>query len=181
MDFYPVLPQMKRTMADNYNYRSRKLNVHNISTWWALLIFGAVFLLGSISKHRLCSLPNPLTANEIVSHNASFIAERAFYDLNILTSFGPRPTGTEANEILAVDFFKRELGYITDGAHANQLIETDIQVVSGAYYIPFKPHPMNNVYRNVQNVVALLAGRDEGQLRNNTLMLNCHFDSVAGR
>lgn len=54
----------------------------------------------------------------------------------------------------------------------------------GSYYINFKPHPMTNVYRNVQNFIVRLAGSDEAEntlRKNHALMLNCHFDSVAGR
>lgn len=40
---------------------------------------------------------------------------------------------------------------------------------------------MTNVYRNVQNVIVKLMGRNEREgTGNQTLMLNCHFDSVAG-
>lgn len=165
-----------------FDYTHRKANVHNLSNWWSLTIFAAVFLLGWATRQRMLSMPDALTVNDLPKHADSFIAERSFYDLNILTSFGTRPVGSEANEKLAVDFFTRELNYIQAGAHANQRIEADVQVVSGAYFIEFKPHPMNNAYRNVQNVVALLAGSEEQTAsRNNTLMLNCHFDSVAGR
>lgn len=139
-------------------------------------------MLGWYSKHRLLSLPTGLTVNDLPTHSQSFIAERAWHDLNILTSFGPRPTGVHANEVLAIDFFKRELSYIQKNAHPNQKIYGDIQIVSGSYFIQFKPHPMTNVYRNVQNFIVLLAGSEQDPLRkNHTLMLNCHFDSVAGR
>lgn len=139
-------------------------------------------MLGWYSKHRLLSLPTGLTVNDLPTHSQSFIAERAWHDLNILTSFGPRPTGVHANEVLAIDFFKRELSYIQKNSHPNQKIYGDIQIVSGSYFIQFKPHPMTNVYRNVQNFIVLLAGSEQDPLRkNHTLMLNCHFDSVAGR
>lgn len=120
--------------------------------------------------------------NDLPTHSNSFIAERAWHDLNILTNFGPRPTGVYANEIQAIDFFKRELNYIQNAAHENQKIYLDIQKVSGAYYVPFKPYGMTNVYRSVQNVVVQLEGSGGESLnKNHTLMLNCHFDSVAGR
>lgn len=120
--------------------------------------------------------------NDLPTHPNAFIAERAWHDLNILTSFGPRPTGVHANEVLAIDFLKRELSYIQKNAHPNQKIYADIQKVSGSYFAQFKPHPMTNVYRNVQNFIVQLAGSEQDPLRkNHTLMLNCHFDSVAGR
>lgn len=43
---------------------------------------------------------------------------------------------------------------------------------------------MTNVYRNVQNFIVRLAGSEEAEnslRKTHALMLNCHFDSVAGR
>lgn len=99
--------------------------------------------------------------------------------MKILNNFGPRPTGNYANEVLAIDFFKKEISYIQQQAHKNQKIYADIQKTTGSYWAAFKPHGMTNVYRNVQNVVVKLIGKSEGRT-NDTLMLNCHFDSVAG-
>lgn len=165
----------------------RKHNVHNLTLWWAAVWIAMVFSLGYYSKYRLLSLPTGLTVNDLETHPDSFIAERAWHDLNILNNFGPRPTGNYANEILAVDFLKREISYIQEAAHKNQRIYIDVQKTSGAYWAAFKPHGMTNVYRNVQNVIVLLAGSEGNRGnhnsfdRNHTLMLNCHFDSVAGR
>lgn len=159
----------------------RKKNVHNLSTWWAVFLVAFVLGLGWYSKHRLSSLPNALTVNDLPFHSSSFISERAWHDLNILNNFGPRPTGNYANEVLAVDFFKREISYIQKNAHKDQKIYIDVQKVTGAYWAGFKPHGMTNVYRNVQNVIVKLIGTEDHLNRNHTLMLNCHFDSVAGR
>lgn len=162
----------------------RKQNVHNLSFWWAIFWTFMVFSLGWYTKYRLFSLPHALTVNDLPEHSQSFIAERAWHDLNILNSFGPRPTGNYANEVQAVDFLKREISYIQQAAHTNQKIYVDVQKTTGAYWAAFKPHGMTNVYRNVQNVIVQLIGneRDTNNFgRNHTLMLNCHFDSVAGR
>lgn len=160
----------------------RKSNVHHLSNWWALWLVLMVFVLSWFTNYRLQTLPNGLTVNDLDPKKELFIAERAWHDLHILTSFGTRPTGTDANEVLAVDFFKRELSFIEKAAHQNQHISTDLQKVSGSYFIGFKPHPMTNIYRNVQNFIVKLHGIENDPLRkNHTLMLNCHFDSVAGR
>lgn len=167
-----------------YVTNNRKTNVHHLSYWWAVSLATMVFVLGWFSKHRFLTLPSGLTVNDLLTHNQSFIAERAWHDLNILTSFGTRPTGSNANEILAIDFLKKELSYIERGSHPNQKIYSDNQVVSGAYFINFKPNPMTNVYRNVQNFVVRLAGSEEAEnslRKTHALMLNCHIDSVAGR
>lgn len=81
--------------------------------------------------------------------------------------------------MLAVDFLKRETSYIKQQAHRNQKIEIDVQQVTGAYWLGFRPHGLTNVYRNIQNVVVKLAGKQEGH-GNTTLLVNCHFDSVPG-
>lgn len=167
-----------------YDTSKRKTNVHHLSQWWALSITAMVFVLSWFAKHRLLTLPPSLTVNDLRTHNQSFIAERAWHDLNILTSFGTRPTGSHANEVLAIDFLKRELSFIQRAAHPSQKIYSDIQKASGAYFINFKPHPMTNIYRNVQNFIVRLAGSDEAEntlRKNHALMLNCHFDTVAGR
>lgn len=167
-----------------YDTGGRKSNVHHLSYWWAVWLASMVFVLSWFVKHRLNTLPPTLTVNDLHKYNESFIAERAWHDLNILTSFGTRPTGTKANEVLAMDFFKRELSFIQRDAHPNQKIYSDIQVVSGGYFVNFKPHPMTNIYRNVQNFIVRLAGSEEAENtihKNVALMLNCHFDSVAGR
>lgn len=178
-----------------------KKNVHNLSQWWALAIVVSVLALGGISKYQLLRLPRGLTANDEVylimrfiiiqkhynyfhhqpHHPGVFIAERARVDLRILNDFGPKPTGSYANEVLALDFLKREVAHIQSTAHPSQMIYADTQRVSGGYWAAFKPHPMTNVYRDVQNVVVRLIGEAEQRNESNhTLMLNCHFDSVAG-
>lgn len=127
-------------------------------------------------------LLSTLNAPQTQAHNLdTFIAERARVDLRILNDFGPRVTGSHANEVLAVDFLKREIAHIQTNAHPAQKIYADVQRVSGAYYADFRPHGFTSVYRDVQNVLAKLVGaRERNGIGNETLLLNCHFDSVAG-
>lgn len=158
-----------------------KKNVHNVSSWWAIGALLMILGLGFYTQYRLSSLPTPLLTDDLISHPDAFISERAFHDLKILNDFGPKPTGSHANEVLAVDFLKREINEIQQSAHANQRIINDVQIVSGGYYGGFRPHGMANLYRKVQNVVVKLLGRAEREGNgNHSLMLNCHFDSVAG-
>jgi hypothetical protein len=146
--------------------------------WYGIVPILLVLIFGYVSYYRLNKdLPTALKITDMPQHPNKFIAERAWKDLKILNDFGPRPVGTYANEVLAVDFLKREISYIKQLSNKKQKIIDDYQVVSGAYFAGFRPHGMTNVYRNVQNVIVKLVGSDEG---NHTLMLNCHFDSVAG-
>lgn len=85
--------------------------------------------MGCITRYNYReNLPKALSNNDLLHQPNSFIAERAWKDLKILTNFGPRPTGAYSNEILAVDFLKREISYIKQMANRNQKIELDVQV-----------------------------------------------------
>lgn len=69
----------------------------------------------------------------------AFIAERAWTDLKILNDMGPRVSGSYNNEVLAVNFLKREIVFIQQTAHKNQKVYADVQIVSGGYWLGFKP------------------------------------------
>lgn len=69
----------------------------------------------------------------------AFIAERAWADLKTLNDMGPRVSGSYTNEVLAVNFLKREINSIQQAAHKNQKIHADVQIVSGSYWLGFKP------------------------------------------
>lgn len=92
-----------------------------------------------------------------------------------LTEMGSRVTGTHNNEVLGVAMIKQAIDNIQKSAHANQVVELDHQIVSGGYWANFKPHGMTNMYQNVQNIIVKLHGQS-----NSSVLLNCHFDSVAG-
>lgn len=126
--------------------------------------------------------PLPPPSPNQAHHPDTFIAERARVDLRILNDFGPRVTGSHANEVLAVDFLKREIAHIQANAHPAQKIYADVQRCTGALFAEFRPHPFTSVYRDVQNVLAKVVGSRErnGDSDAAALLLNCHFDSVAG-
>lgn len=109
-----------------------------------------------------------------VSNPDVFITERAYDDLRALTNFGPRITGSYANEVLTVDFLKRTIDGIIREAHSNQSLEMSVQTVSGSYYLDFASFGAINAYGNVQNVVAKIVGF-EG---THSVLVNSHFDSV---
>lgn len=173
----------KTSETSIFDINYTKENVHNIAEYWTIVLLLFVFLIGCYTRYNYRdNLPKALGNNDLLNKPTRFIAERAWKDLEILTNFGAKPTGSYNNEVLAVDFLKREISYIQQMAHPTQKIEMDVQVVSGAYWAAFKPHGMTNVYRNVQNVVVKLHGQssDFHGNGNHSLMLNCHFDSVAG-
>lgn len=105
-----------------------------------------------------------------------FIGTEAWNDLKVLNSFGPKVTGTEENEILAVNFLKKRIAEIQAKVNKNQTVTLDHQLASGSYFLSFKPYGMVTLYRKIQNIVVRLDGSES----KNALMLNCHFDSVPG-
>lgn len=72
---------------------------------------------------------------------------------------------------------KSKIQKIIDTSSRAQNIEFDHQIVSGSFFLGFKPSGSTSVYRSVQNLVVKLRGHSETK---NALMLNCHFDSVYG-
>lgn len=82
--------------------------------------------------------------------------------------------GSYENEVLTVEFLKKQILDIIHEADHHQKIELDVQVVSGSYFLGSQPTGKINIYSNVQNVVAKLYGQGS----NNSLLLNAHFDSV---
>lgn len=150
-------------------------SVHSISSWWGI---GGIFLIlfiGNLTSYTNSHLPDALKNAHLSKYPNAFIAERAYKDLKILNDFGPKPTGSYANEVLAVDFLLREISYIDQLKNKNQKIAVDKQIVSGGYVGVYMNKSATNVYRNVQNVIAKLVGKNE----DHALLLNCHFDSVA--
>lgn len=121
------------------------------------------------------NLPEPVTINDgYHNHSERFVAERARNYLINLTSLGPRPVGSEANELHAVQMLLSEIKIIADQANPDKKIEWDLQRVSGAFSLEFLDG-MTNVYKNVQNVVARIGPVDTSR---HSLLINCHFDSV---
>lgn len=65
-----------------------------------------------------------------------------------LNDLGPRVSGSYNNEVLAVDFLKREISFIQQLAHEKQRIYADVQVVSGGFWLGFKPQGMMKMKRS---------------------------------
>ncbi|XP_053687100.1 endoplasmic reticulum metallopeptidase 1-like [Sabethes cyaneus] len=154
---------------------SKVKSVHSISSWWGI---GGIFLIlfiGNLTSYTNSHLPDALRNAHLAKYPDAFIAERAYKDLKILNDFGPKPTGSYTNEVLAVDFLVREISYIDQLKNKNQKLIVDKQIASGGYVGVYMNKSATSVYRNIQNVAVKLVGRNSDQ----ALLLNCHFDSVA--
>uniref|UniRef100_T1H398 Uncharacterized protein n=1 Tax=Megaselia scalaris TaxID=36166 RepID=T1H398_MEGSC len=135
--------KLNSPVFDVFDYKKR--NVHHISQYWAYLILLGILVIGYLSNYNYKeNLPKALGNTDLMHHSSEFIADRAWKDLKIITSFGTRPVGSYSNEVLTVDFLKREISYIKQTAHQIQRIEMDLQVATGSFWLGFKPHGMTS-------------------------------------
>lgn len=119
-------------------------------------------------------LPNDLKIADEQKFPNRFIAQRAMEHLIELTSFGPRVSGSYENEVLAVNFLKREINKIINESRDIHVIQMDIQKASGAFPLTFLDG-LTSIYRNMPNVIVRIGSRINSE---HSLLLNCHFDSV---
>ncbi|KFB43336.1 AGAP003422-PA-like protein [Anopheles sinensis] len=164
----PTVPPAKDGTVDG--------NLHQLEAQHGILGIVLLLFCGTVSSYLCTYLPDALTVADLASHPTAFIAERAWDNLQVLNDFGPKPTGSRANELDAAGFLRREIEKVKATKHAAQRVVTEHQIVSGAYPIAFMGNPLTSVYRNAQNIVVKLAGSDDG---GHALMLNCHYDTVA--
>lgn len=154
--------------------RKQKYPLHTFPYYYGILFCVFLILLLRFIVFLDQKLPIPLKKGDEVLHPDRFIAERAQEDLKYLTDLGPRVVGSYENEVLTVEFLRKQIFDIIHEAHPSQKIELDVQVVSGSYFLGSKPTGKINMYANIQNIVVKLYGQND----NNSLLLNAHFDSV---
>lgn len=119
-------------------------------------------------------LPTPLLVKDEPLNPDRFIAEKAKNYLTNLTKLGPRPVGSFENEVLAINFFSKEINAIISNANKNHKITFDLQKVSGSFPLTFLDG-MTNIYKDVQNVIVKIGPNQESA---HSLLVNCHFDTV---
>ncbi len=84
-------------------------------------------------------------------------------------------SGSYENEVLALEYLKREVEAIRKSANSAHRISTDIQKPRGSFGLNFIDG-LTHHYRDIQNfIVKLEPSRGDA---NNALLINCHFDSV---
>ncbi|KAF5270862.1 hypothetical protein FQA39_LY08307 [Lamprigera yunnana] len=161
---------------DGYNSKSRKkkTSIHSVPTYAAFVFIVFIVILLGLAYYLQFILPTALTILDEESNPEAFISERAIHDLKLLTSLGSRVTGSYENEVLAIDFFKREIAFIDQRTHRNQKLEVDHQIVSGSYFMDFKPNGAIHAYSKIQNIVVKLHGMSS----EHSVLINAHFDTV---
>uniref|UniRef100_A0A6E8VG70 FXNA-like protease n=1 Tax=Anopheles coluzzii TaxID=1518534 RepID=A0A6E8VG70_ANOCL len=168
------MPQQKRV-----RFKEDEQQVKNLHHLESGAVYGALLVVvgcGLLTSYLATRLPPALTVGDLERAPNAFIAERAWASLKTLNDLGPKPAGSQANEVLAYEFLLQEVQRINASKHDSQHLEVDSQTVTGAFSISLLNQSMTSVYRNVQNLVVRLAGSD---VRQHALLLNCHFDTVA--
>ena len=147
------------------------------STRWIfflVLLFYVCSLYISFRASR--AVPAPKTS--VGSDPSEFVEEKAQKHLEVITSFGPRPTGSYANEVQAVNYIVGALQKIKDTAREDVIIEIDIQKPSGSFPLDFFSG-FTSIYREVTNILVRITPKDYYPPKN-TVLVSGHFDSVPG-
>nr|XP_022904533.1 endoplasmic reticulum metallopeptidase 1-like [Onthophagus taurus] len=152
-----------------------KESTGRISYFFGLILIAVVGGLYGIIYAIDHTLPTPLELSDEVDNPEAFIAERARNYLKDLIKIGPRVTGHENNEILAVEYLIKTINNIIDNKHINQKITYDADEYSGSFFLDFKPNGAINVYKNIQNVVVKIHSKNDSA---HSVLINTHFDTV---
>lgn len=122
-------------------------------------------------------LPSPVSVESLKTlekeNSLQFSEERARSFLTELSKFGPKPTGSYANEVLAADYIRRKLVFIKKHSNLANKIDIDVQKPKGCFPLTFMDG-MTSCYSNIQNIVARIGPQ---QATNKSLLINCHFDT----
>lgn len=139
-----------------------------------ILLFYVSSLYISFKASR--AVPVPKTSAESAMNE--FVEEEARKHLDAITSFGPRPAGSYANEIQAVNYIIGALQKIKEFAREDVVIEIDIQKPSGSFDLAFF-QGFTSVYRKVTNILVRISPKNSYPPKD-TVLVNGHFDSVPG-
>uniref|UniRef100_A0A1A8EQL0 Endoplasmic reticulum metallopeptidase 1 n=2 Tax=Nothobranchius korthausae TaxID=1143690 RepID=A0A1A8EQL0_9TELE len=108
--------------------------------------------------------------------SGEFNALRARQHLEQITSVGPRPVGSEENEVLTVGYLLEQIesirATIAEGPHQ---LTVDVQRPTGTFSIDFLGG-FTSFYDHVTNVAVRLEPKGGAE---HLMLANCHFDTVA--
>ncbi|KAH8372492.1 hypothetical protein KR093_011712, partial [Drosophila rubida] len=134
--------------------------------FWGLLFFAVVL-------PYFYRLPTALTVEDAGKN--VFIAERAYNNLYTLSNIGVKLSGTDKNEVEAVNFLLSELAKIKENLQTDLFdMEIDLSKASGLFVIK----TFHRVYQGVQNIAVKLSPKSS--TIDSYLLINSHFDSESG-
>ena len=140
-----------------------------------LLVFILHAALYAFIDYRSYSFPE---AKTVANHKpGDFVEERARDYLLAITALGDgtRPVGSPENEVLAVQYLMKELNKIKTAAKHSHQIDVDLQTTTGSFTLKFLGE-FSSYYENMNNILVKLSPR--GNTANDSLLVNCHYDSV---
>ncbi|KAM9307327.1 endoplasmic reticulum metallopeptidase 1 [Pholidichthys leucotaenia] len=105
-----------------------------------------------------------------------FNALRARQHLEQITSVGPRPVGSQENEVLTVDYLLEQIENIrAETAAGPHQLTVDVQHPTGSFSIDFLGG-FTSYYDRITNIAVRLEPKSGTQ---HLMLANCHFDTVA--
>ncbi|XP_028319089.1 endoplasmic reticulum metallopeptidase 1 [Gouania willdenowi] len=108
--------------------------------------------------------------------SGEFNALRAREHLEQITSVGPRPVGSQENEVLTVGYLLEQINNIkAETAEGPHQLTVDVQRPSGTFSIDFLGG-FTSFYDRVTNIAVKLEPKGGTQ---HLMLANCHFDTVA--
>lgn len=145
-----------------------------IFTWMLLLgLHLGIFLF---VHWRVHSFPYQVHSSEASLETPNFFESNARVYLNTLFSFGPRVTGSKANEIYAKEYITSVIEKINSDVHPTKKLSIDVQNVSGVFHMEnILGTEYYSVYRNLKNIVVKLDPKDGV---SDHLLINCHYDTA---
>uniref|UniRef100_A0A3P9PH18 Endoplasmic reticulum metallopeptidase 1 n=1 Tax=Poecilia reticulata TaxID=8081 RepID=A0A3P9PH18_POERE len=135
----------------------------------AALLSGFVLLLWGLVHLSLQQLV-------IGKPSGEFNAERARRHLEQITGVGPRPVGSQENEVLTVGYLLEQIEDIRARTAAGpHRVTLDVQRPTGSFSIDFLGG-FTSFYDRVSNIAVKLEPKRGAQ---HFMLANCHFDTVA--
>ncbi|XP_023327350.1 endoplasmic reticulum metallopeptidase 1 [Eurytemora carolleeae] len=144
----------------------------DLGSVWSLLGLGFLGICWALASYFNSLLPEP--RNQETGFNA-FAAQSVLRDL---TGLGPRPAGSYANRVLAVNLIRSQLELIRDSSRSNLDLEISVQNASGSFQIDIFQNGLAHHYSDVMNVVAKISSSPSTVPAPPAVLVNAHFDSV---
>ena len=157
---------------NNENERSDNSRPNRASI--AFIVITAFYLCLCIFIHqRMNTYPLPKSAQG--SKIDEFVEENARVHLKKLTDMGPKVSGSGAN-LQAETYILNSIETIAKQKNANFELDVDVQVASGIFTLDLFKVGFTSVYQNLRNIVVKVSPVEQ---TNNSVLLNCHYDTVA--
>lgn len=146
-----------------------------LSIWFFIAALTSLIVLFISTQFALDSTPKPLKIGDDFD---KFTADYAYEHVRQLSvEIGSRFTGSEANEVLTVEYLIGEIQKVQFDMKEGTKIEYEVQRGEGHFVEEWLAFKSVNIYRGIQNVVARIMPRDAKETDHH-ILLNAHFDNV---